>query len=182
MSEASSPGSGTRARDLLTVDRRRILVTFGAAILVFRRRSVPPPRLRERRQRQSDSRHRVVRRSCRRRPDIRPSRRRYRPLRSVGAERSRGAVRHRFARTGLSRCLCAAARPRARCAGGTRQRSLHLVSRRPGSRNDPRDERDHGRADAWPYARAHMRDVPLIRPDLPCRTRSTLNSPASPSS
>jgi ribose transport system permease protein len=35
MSESSSPSSGTRARDLLTVDRRRILVTFGAAILVF---------------------------------------------------------------------------------------------------------------------------------------------------
>ena len=35
MSAGSSTGSGTRARDLLTVDRRRILVTFGAAILVF---------------------------------------------------------------------------------------------------------------------------------------------------
>ena len=35
MSVGSSTGSGTRARDLLTVDRRRILVTFGAAILVF---------------------------------------------------------------------------------------------------------------------------------------------------
>ena len=35
MSESSSPSPGTRARDLLTVDRRRVLVTFGAAILVF---------------------------------------------------------------------------------------------------------------------------------------------------
>jgi ribose transport system permease protein len=35
MSVGGSTGSGTRARDLLTVDRRRILVTFGAAILVF---------------------------------------------------------------------------------------------------------------------------------------------------
>ncbi len=35
MSASTSPRSDTKARDLLTVDRRRILVTFGAAILVF---------------------------------------------------------------------------------------------------------------------------------------------------
>ena len=35
MSVGNSTASGTRARDLLTVDRRRVLVTFGAAILVF---------------------------------------------------------------------------------------------------------------------------------------------------
>ena len=143
----------------LTADRRRTLVTVRRGDPRLRRRRVPPRGVREREQRQGDPRRRVVRRHRRRRPDARDPRRRHRPLRALGPERGRRALRDRLARARHPRGLRRPPRARARRRRRARQRRLHLVPRRARGRHDAGDERDHGRADARAHAGAHLRDV-----------------------
>ena len=182
MSEASRPSSGTRARDLLTVDRRRILVTFGAAILVFVVGAFLHPGFAS-----ADSVKAIL---------VVAS---FVGLVAAGQTfvllvggidlsvpwvlNAAGVL---FATASLGRDSRAAYALLLAlglgAAVGLGQRSLHRVSRGPGRRDDPRDERDHGGPDARPYARAHVRDVPLIRPDRLAERDPRSTSPASRSS